>query len=57
MRGGVQLAKVNIDENRRILANTAVAGTIAIVQGRQWRLPKIGALPKSKLYEWVESVL
>ena len=59
MAGRVSVAKVNIDENPQIPRKYGVRGipTMILFKGGQVAATKIGALPKSKLYEWVESVL
>ena len=59
MVGRVSVAKVNIDENPQIPRKYGVRGipTMILFKGGQVAATKIGALPKSKLYEWVESVL
>jgi len=59
MAGRVTVAKVNIDENPQIPRKYGVRGipTMILFKGGQVAATKIGALPKSKLYEWVESVL
>jgi len=55
----VRVAKVNIDENPQTPRKYGVRGipTMILFKGGQVAATKIGALPKSKLYEWVESVL
>jgi thioredoxin 1 len=59
MAGKVTVAKVNIDENPQTPRKDGVRGipTMMLFKGGQVAATKIGALPKSKLYEWVESVL
>jgi thioredoxin 1 len=59
MEGKVTVAKVNIDENPQTPMKYGVRGipTVILFKGGQVAATKIGALPKSKLYEWVESVL
>ena len=59
MAGRVTVAKVNIDENPQTPRKYRVRGipTMMLFKGGQVAATKIGALPKSKLYEWVESVL
>ena len=59
MAGRVTVAKVNIDENPQTPMKYGVRGipTMIVFKGGQVAATKIGALPKSKLYEWVESVL
>ena len=59
MDGKVTVAKVNIDENPQTPMKYGVRGipTVILFKGGQVAATKIGALPKSKLYEWVESVL
>ena len=59
MEGKVTVAKVNIDENPQTPRKYGVRGipTMILFKGGQVAATKIGALPKSKLKEWVESVL
>ena len=59
MAGRVTVAKVNIDENPQTPIKYGVRGipTMIVFKGGQVAATKIGALPKSKLYEWVESAL
>ncbi|MBF0334799.1 MAG: thioredoxin TrxA [Alphaproteobacteria bacterium] len=55
----ITVAKVNIDENPGTPSKYGVRGipTLMIFKDGQVAATKIGALPKSKLYEWVQSVL
>ena len=59
MAGKLTVAKLNIDENPQTPMKYAVRGipTVILFKGGQVAATKIGALPKSKLYEWVESAL
>ena len=59
MAGRVTVAKVNIDENPVTPRKFGVRGipTMILFKDGQVAAMKIGAQPKSKLYEWVESVL
>ena len=59
MADKVTVAKINIDENPQTPMKYSVRGipTVILFKGGQVAATKIGALPKSKLYEWVESVL
>jgi thioredoxin 1 len=59
MAGRVTVAKVNIDQNPQSPMKYGVRGipTMILFRNGQAVATKIGALPKSKLYEWVESVL
>ena len=59
MAGKVTVAKVNIDENPATPTKYGVNGipTLMLFKNGQVAATKIGALPKSKLVEWVESVL
>ncbi len=59
MAGRVTVVKVNIDENPQTPMKYGVRGipTMILFKGGQVAATKIGALPKSKLYEWVESAL
>ena len=57
--GKLVIAKVNIDENPSTPTKYNVRGipTLILFKNGQVAATKIGALPKSKLKEWVESVL
>ena len=59
MAGEVTVAKINIDENPQTPTKYGVRGipTVILFKDGQVAATKIGALPKSKLYEWVNSVL
>ncbi|HMK68537.1 MAG TPA: thioredoxin TrxA [Stellaceae bacterium] len=59
MAGRVTIAKINIDENPGTPSKYGVNGipTLILFKNGQVAATKIGALPKSKLMEWVESVL
>ncbi len=59
MAGKITVAKINIDENPVTPSKYGVRGipTLMVFKDGQVAATKIGALPKSKLYEWVESVL
>jgi thioredoxin 1 len=59
MEGRLTVAKVNIDDNPQSPSKYGVRGipTMILFKNGQVAATKIGALPKSKLYEWVESVL
>jgi len=55
----VTVAKVNIDENPATPSKYGVRGipTLMLFKNGTVAATKVGALPKSKLYEWVESSL
>lgn len=55
----VTVAKINIDENPGTPSKYGVRGipTLMLFKNGTVAATKVGALPKSKLYEWVESVL
>ena len=55
--GKVTVAKVNIDENPGIPTKYGVRGvpTLMIFHQGQVAATKVGALPKSKIKEWIES--
>lgn len=59
MEGRVRVAKINIDENRQTPAKYNVRGipTLMLFKNGQVAAMKVGSLPKSKLYEWVEGAL
>ncbi len=55
--GKVTVAKINIDENPNTPTKYGVRGvpTLMIFQQGQVAATKVGALPKSKIKEWIES--
>ncbi|MGC8535859.1 MAG: thioredoxin TrxA [Rhizomicrobium sp.] len=57
MKDKITVAKVNIDENPGIPTRYGVRGipTLMIFQNGQLAATKVGALPKSKIKEWIES--
>jgi thioredoxin 1 len=57
LNGKVTIAKINIDENPHVPQKYGVRGipTMMIFQGGQVAATKVGALPKSKIKEWIES--
>lgn len=59
MRGRLVVAKINIDENPMTPSKYGVRGipTLMMFRNGEVAATKIGALPKSKLMEWVESIL
>ena len=59
MKGKVTIAKLNIDENPQTPMKYGVRGipTLIMFKNGQVAAIKIGALPKSKLVEWVQSVM
>ncbi|MFO1154458.1 MAG: thioredoxin [Rhodospirillales bacterium] len=59
MAGRVVVAKLNIDENPMTPSKYGVRGipTLMLFKDGQVAATRIGALPKGKLFEWVESVL
>ncbi len=59
LAGKVTIAKINIDENPGTPTKYGVRGipTLMLFKNGQVAATKVGSLPKSKLYEWVQSVL
>jgi thioredoxin 1 len=55
----VTVAKVNVDENPQTPMKYNIRGipTMILFKDGKPAATKVGALPKSKLYEWVESQL
>ncbi|MBW7998301.1 MAG: thioredoxin TrxA [Candidatus Glassbacteria bacterium] len=53
------VAKINIDENPMTPSKYGVRGipTLMVFKNGEVAATKIGALPKSKLVEWIESVI
>lgn len=59
MEGKVTIAKINIDENPVTPVKFGVRGipTLMLFKNGQVAATKVGALPKGKLVEWLDSVL
>jgi thioredoxin 1 len=59
MNGQVKVAKVNIDDNPLTPTKYGVRGipTLMVFKNGEIAATKVGALPKSKLYEWVQDSL
>jgi thioredoxin 1 len=59
MAGEVTVAKVNIDDNPMAPSKYGVRGipTLILFKDGQVAATKVGALPKSKLVEWIKSSL
>ena len=59
LKDKLTVAKLNIDENPQTPMKYNVHGipTLMLFKNGQVAATKIGAMPKSKLVEWVESVL
>jgi len=57
--GKLTITKLNIDENPGTPSKFGVRGipTLMLFKDGQVAATKIGALPKNKLQEWIESVL
>lgn len=57
--GKLTIAKVNIDDNPQTPTKFGVRGipTLILFKNGTVAATKVGAVPKSKLYEWVQSVL
>jgi len=55
----VTIAKVNVDENPQIPGQYGIRGipTLMVFKGGSVAATKVGALPKNKLKEWIESVI
>ena len=59
LQGKVVVAKINIDENPATPNRYRVQGipTLMLFKNGQVAATQVGSVPKSKLYEWVNSVL
>jgi thioredoxin 1 len=59
MAGKLTVAKINIDENPSVPSTYRVRGipTLILFKDGQIAATKIGSLPKSKLYEWIQQVV
>ena len=55
----LDVVKINIDDNQKTPTRYGVRGipTLMLFKGGQVAATKVGALPKSKLFEWVDSVV
>ncbi|NQV54484.1 MAG: thiol reductase thioredoxin, partial [Rhodospirillales bacterium] len=53
------IAKINIDDNPQTPTSYGVRGipTLMLFKNGEVASTKVGALPKSKLKEWIESVI
>jgi len=56
-QGKITVAKVNIDENPQVPTKYGVRGipTLMIFQNGQVAATKVGALPKTKIKEWIDA--
>ena len=59
MQGTVTIAKVNIDENPGIPSKYGARGvpTLMLFSGGQVTATKVGAMPKSKIADWLNSAV
>ncbi len=59
MDGRVSVAKLNIDDNPQTPQKYGVRGipTLMLFKDGQVAATKVGALPKGKLVDWIESVI
>jgi len=59
MDGKVTVAKLNIDDNPHTPSKYGVRGipTLMVFKDGQLAATKVGALPKSQLLQWLESVI
>jgi len=57
MDGRLTIAKINIDENPNVPTKYGVRGipTLMLFKDGQVAATKVGALPKGKIKEWIES--
>ena len=54
--GRLKIAKINVDENQLTPAKFGIRGipTLMLFKNGEIAATKVGAVPKTKLYEWVE---
>ena len=59
MQGKITVAKLNIDENPQTPSKYGIRciPTLMVFKNGQVAATKVGALPKGKLVEWINSVL
>ena len=57
--GQVKIAKVNVDENQETAAKFNIRGipTLMLFKDGQVAAPKVGALSKSQLSDWLKSAI
>jgi thioredoxin 1 len=57
--GKLTIAKVNIDENPQVPTKYGVRGipTLMIFRNGELAATKVGALPKTKIKEWIDSTV
>lgn len=57
--GAVTVAKLNIDDNPNTPQKYGIRGipTLMLFKDGQVAATKVGALPRNKLYEWLDSVI
>ena len=55
----VEVLKLNVDENPQVPSRYGVRGipTLMVFKDGQVAATKIGAMPKTQLYQWVESII
>jgi thioredoxin 1 len=59
MKGQLTVAKMNIDENQRIASQYGVRGIPTLMLFKEGKLinTKVGALPKTKMVEWIQGAI
>ena len=55
-QGKLQIAKMNVDDNRDVPAKFGIRGipTLMVFKGGQVAATKVGAAPKNQLQSWIE---
>ena len=59
MKGQLTVAKMNIDENQRIASQYGVRGIPTLMLFKEGKLvaTKVGAIPKTKMVEWIQGAI
>jgi thioredoxin 1 len=59
MKGQITVAKMNIDENQRIASQYGVRGIPTLMLFKEGKLvaTKVGAMPKTKMVEWIQGAI
>ena len=59
MKGQLTVAKMNIDENQRIASQYGVRGIPTLMLFKEGKLvaTKVGAMPKTKMVEWIQGAI
>lgn len=59
MGGRIKVAKINVDENPSVPSKYGIRGipTLMLFKGGEVASTQVGAIPKGKIVEWIESAI